>query len=165
MRLAFKYSEEDCQPGYVIVARGDHIGDLSPEKQRAERAIRAADPRGRMRACSVYFFERRDIAEALLDETSDKHLFEAAIEDNDVLHRADLRIYDEIVEALEQSHPIDRLLEEFWSGVERSSPRIELAVARARVTRKLFDKTRVSSVRRTAHPAGGASLLSSRLRE
>lgn len=47
------------------------------------------------------------------------------IDTKDILHRADLRIYDEIVEALKQNKNADRLVKEFWQGVERPSPRTD----------------------------------------
>jgi hypothetical protein len=43
------------------------------------------------------------MAKGLLGKTTGKHLYEMEIDADDILHRADLRIYDEIVEALKQN--------------------------------------------------------------
>ena len=140
MKRTFKYVDGDCAPGQLIEAKEDHIGELSPAKQRAERAIREGDPRGSLRASAIYVFEDRAVAEALLHHTPGQHLYEMEVDDADILHRADLRIYDEIVDALARGRPTQALVKEFWSGTERPHPRIELAVSKARVVRKMVDK-------------------------
>jgi hypothetical protein len=61
------------------------------------------------------------------------------IDADDILHRADLRIYDEIVEALQHNKNADHLVKEFWQGVERPSPRMELVVRKAIAVEKLVD--------------------------
>ena len=55
------------------------------------------------------------------------------------MHRADLRIYDEIVRALQRAESAEGLMREFWDGAERPDPRIELSVVRATVVRKIAD--------------------------
>lgn len=135
----FKYLDSDLQPGHEVLPKDDHFPNLSAEKQKAEAVIRAGDPRGRQRAHAVFVFERRKIAEGLLDETDGKHLYELSVEPQDILSRSDLRIYDEIVEALRGGRNAGGLIEEFWAGIERPDPRIELTVAKARVRRKLVD--------------------------
>ncbi|HET7912406.1 MAG TPA: hypothetical protein VFL49_10270, partial [Pseudolabrys sp.] len=86
-------------PGFVEQATEDHLPTLSPDKQKAEIAIRRADGRGPSRALSTFVFEKLNIAQRLLDENKGKHLLEFTIAPADILHRADLRIYDEIVRA------------------------------------------------------------------
>lgn len=39
----YRYCEEDFQPGHVEKATSDHLPDLSPDKQKAEIAIRQGD--------------------------------------------------------------------------------------------------------------------------
>jgi len=139
---AYRFCEEDFAPGFVDRATEDHLPKLSPDKQKAELAIRRADKRGPSRAMATFVFERLEIAKRLLDETKGKHLFELAIARDDVLHRADLRIYDEVVHALKKAENADGLIEEFWAGVERPDPRMELSVAKATVLRKIVDADR-----------------------
>ena len=141
MAKGYRYYEIDFQPGYVDTPTADHLPKLSPDKQRAEVAIRAGDKRGRSRAHALFVFEDLDVAKALLGQTQSKQLYEMSIEDKDILHRADLRIYDEIVDALKAKRDPDGLIREFWAGIERPSPRIELAVMKATVVRKLIDNT------------------------
>jgi hypothetical protein len=62
-----------------------------------------------------------------------------SIQQSDIIHRADLRIYDEIVEALKTDQPVSHLVKEFWDGIERPSPRIELTVRKATVVKKIAD--------------------------
>src|SRR3954469_2111764 len=137
-RLGFKYLDDKLDPGYVLKAQGDHLPKLSAEKQRAEVAIRGGDPRGSLRANAVFVFEDRSVAEALLGETPGEHLYEVAVEER-VLHRGDLCIYDEIVDALKHKTPVDALVKEFWAGVERPRARNELVVSKATIRRKLVD--------------------------
>jgi hypothetical protein len=138
----YRFCEEDFEPGYVDQATEDHLPKLSPDKQKAEIAIRQADKRGPSRAMATFVFEKLEIAERLLDETKGKHLFELSVTRTDVLHRADLRIYDEVVQALRSGKNPDDLIKEFWAGVERPDPRIELAVSKATVVRKIVDAHR-----------------------
>jgi hypothetical protein len=79
------------------------------------------------------------VAKGLLGKTPGKHLYEMEIDTDDILHRADLRIYDEIVEALKQNKNVDQLVKEFWQGIERPSPRMELTVRKAIAVEKLVD--------------------------
>jgi hypothetical protein len=136
---AFRYLDDDLAPGHVVLPQGDHFHNLSGDKQNAESAIRAGDPRGEMRANAVFAFEKREVAEALLHATDGEHLYELLVEPQDILSRSDLRIYDEIVEALREERNADALIREFWAGVERPRPRIELTVAKAVVRQKLID--------------------------
>jgi hypothetical protein len=138
----YRFCEQDFAPGSVDQATEDHLPKLAPEKQKAEIAIRQADTRGPLRAIATFVFEELEIATRLLDETKGKHLFELSIAKADVWHRADLRIYDEIVDALQAAADVKRLLAEFWDGLERPDPRMELAVARATVVRKIVDADR-----------------------
>jgi hypothetical protein len=138
----YRYCEEDFPRGYVNQALEDHLPKLSPDKQKAEIAIRQADKRGPPRAYATFVFEKLEIAKRLLDETKGKHLFELSISRADILHRADLRIYDEIVQALRNGEGADTLIKEFWAGVERPDPRIELSVAKAAIVRKVVDANR-----------------------
>jgi hypothetical protein len=118
---AFKYFGREMKPGQVVSPQEDHFHNLSPEKQRAEAAIRAGNRRGRLRTNAVFVFEKRDVAEALSNETDGKHLYELEVDPDDILNRSDLGIYDEIVEALKEGRNVKSLVKEFWSGVERSS--------------------------------------------
>lgn len=61
-------------------------------------------------------------AARLLNETRGQHLFELSIDPRDVFHRADLRIYDEIVRALQKGEEINQLVRQFWEGVEMADP-------------------------------------------
>src|SRR4051794_6582653 len=136
---AFRYFDADFEPGRVVTPKSDHFPNLSAEKQRAEAAIRQGDSRGHIRGHSVFVFENREVAEELLEETDGKHLYEVIVDDGDILHRGDLRIYDEIVEALKHGRDAKPLVKEFWSAIERPYPRIELTVRKVTIRRKLVD--------------------------
>jgi hypothetical protein len=135
----YRYFPEDFPPGHVVTPKADHFCNLAPDKQKAEAAIRAGSTRGNIRANSVFVFESRQVAENLLHETDGKHLYEVRVEEKDILCRADLRIYDEIVERLKEGKAVDALVKEFWEGAERPSPRIELTVRKVVINRKLID--------------------------
>jgi hypothetical protein len=135
----YRYYESDLDPGYIDRPKSDHLPELSPDKQKAEIAIRQGDERGSFRAHAVFVFEKLEVAKGLLGKTPGKHLYEMEIDMDDILHRADLRIYDEIVEALKQNKNTDQLVKEFWQGVERPSPRMELTVRKATAVEKLVD--------------------------
>jgi hypothetical protein len=140
----YRYCEEDFKPGHAERADGDHLPDLTPEKKNAEIIIRQGDERGSLRAKATFVFESLEIALRLLNETRGKHLFELSIDPRHVFHRADLRIYDEIVAALQKGKNVDQLVRQFWAGVERPDPRIELCVAEATIVKKLEDANRKS---------------------
>jgi len=76
----------------------------------------------------------------LLREAADKHLYEVSIEEKDILHRGDLRIYDAIGDALRNGQPVSDLAREFWQGARWPNPRVELAASKIRVKRKIRDK-------------------------
>jgi hypothetical protein len=138
-KLGFRYLPENLPPGHKVRPKSDHFWNLSADKQKAEAAIRAGDSRGQVRSHAVFVFENRDVAMELLHETDGKHLYELSLEEQDILSRSDLRIYDEIVEALKQNKNVAVLVREFWDGVERPAPRIELTIAKAVIQRKLVD--------------------------
>jgi hypothetical protein len=48
-------------------------------------------------------------------------------------------IYDEVVENLKRGRNVERLVEEFWKGIERTSPRIELTATKLTIRRELVD--------------------------
>ena len=98
--IGYRYCEEDLQPGYIEHAAGDHLPELSSDK--AEVVIRRGDKRGVLRAQAILVCEKFEVAARLLNETTGKHLYELSIDPRDVFHRADLRIYDEIVRALQE---------------------------------------------------------------
>jgi hypothetical protein len=135
----YRYYESDLDPGYIDRPKSDHLPELSQDKQKAKIAIRQGDERGSFRAHAVFVFEKLEVAKGLLGKTPGKHLYEMEIDMDDILHRADLRIYDEIVEALKQNKNTDQLVKEFWQGVERPSPRMELTVRKATAVEKLVD--------------------------
>jgi nitrite reductase/ring-hydroxylating ferredoxin subunit len=54
--MGYRYCEEDFQPGHVEKATSDHLPDLSPDKQKAEIAIRQGDKRGSLRARAIFVF-------------------------------------------------------------------------------------------------------------
>jgi hypothetical protein len=135
----YRYYESDLDPGYIDRPKSDHLPELSPDKQKAEIAIRQGDKRGSLRAHAIFVFEKLEVAKGLLGKTPGKHLYEMEIDADGILHRADLRIYDEIVEALKRNKSVDRLVKEFWQGIERPSPRMELTVRKAIVVEKLVD--------------------------
>jgi hypothetical protein len=141
MPKGYRFYETDFQPGYIDTPAEDHLPNLSPDKQRAEAAIRAGDPRGRSRAHALYLFEDLNVAKGLLSETKGEQLYECRIDIQDILHRGDLRIYDQVVEALKNGRPADELIREYWAGVEREAPRIELVVNRCIFVRKIVDNT------------------------
>src|SRR5205085_7783534 len=136
-KTAFRYFDSDLEPGHVVTPHGDHLADLSADKQKAEAAIRAGDSRGHIRGNSIFVFESRKVAEGLLGETDGKHLYEVTVYDRDILNRADLRIYDEIVQALKYGRDARPLVKEFWDGVERSCPRIDFTVIKLTLRRTL----------------------------
>lgn len=135
----FRYFDSPFAPGHLVLPQSDHFQNLSKEKQAAEAAIRAGDPRGKLRANAIFVFEKREVAERLLEKTPGEHLYEVSFESGDILNLSDLRIYDEIVEALRRKQNAERLVKEFWDGIERADPRIELTVNKVTVCRKLID--------------------------
>ena len=141
MPIGYRYCEADYQPGYADTPSEDHLPKLEPEKQRAEIAIREGDKRGRSRPHALYLFESIDVAKRLLGETKGKQLYECWVDDSDILHRGDLRIYDEVVEALENNEDPDDLIRQYWAGEEREAPRVELVVKRCTFVRKFVENT------------------------
>ena len=138
----YRFCEEDFQPGHLERAASDHLPELSPDKQKAELAIRKGDKRGLLRAKATFVFEKFEVAARLLDETRGKHLFELSIDPRDIVHRGDLRIYDEIAATLKTRGNVEPLVKEFWDGIERPDPRIELCVVKATIVKKLVDADR-----------------------
>ena len=123
--------------GQVLVATEDHLSALSPEKQRAELAIRGGDPRGSLRGRAVYAFADRRVAERLLADAGGQQLYEMAIEEGDIIHRGDLRIFDEVVEALKAGRCADASIAAYWRGERRASPRVELCARRMTARRRV----------------------------
>lgn len=85
----------------------------------------------------MYAFANRSVAEDLLDESREQHLYEMEILEGDVLHCGDLRIYDEIVDALRRRADVEDLVSQFWQEIRRPNPRIEISCRKMKVRRKL----------------------------
>jgi hypothetical protein len=136
-QVGYKYLEDDLACGQVIEAKNDHLPKLSSAKQAAEIAIRAGHPQGYKRACCVFAFESRNVAEELRRETKHKSLYEVSIDKQDIFHRGDLQIYDEVVRVLLAGDKADGLVEEFWRGITRKMARIEIAALKVTIQRKL----------------------------
>ena len=59
--MGYRYCEEDLQRGYVDQAAGDHLPELSPDKQKVEVVIRRGDKRGALRAQAIFGFEKFEV--------------------------------------------------------------------------------------------------------
>jgi len=139
MITAYKFLEDKIDVGTEIAATEDHRKNLDRDKRNTEDLIRKSSKRGELRARAVFVFENRAVADDLLDQTHGKYLYEVQVDREDVLHRGDLRIYDEIHTALKNNDPTDTLLKDFWDGVQRPDARIELAVSKVRIGPLLVD--------------------------
>ena len=83
--------------GYVDQAAGDHLLDLAQTNKKQKLSSGEATSAARYVLRRYLGLKNLKSAARLLNETRGQHLFKLSMDPRDVFHRADLRIYDEIV--------------------------------------------------------------------
>lgn len=149
-RIAYRTDAVDFQEGQILLPRGDHKDTLHTTLHEAEKLIREARADGaEIRSNCIYAWESAEMAESNWRIEKGKHLYELEICEADVLHRGNAVHVSNLRDANESLKVA--LAKRYWEepGQEKY---VELLVRRARVLRKLKDKSdpRTPLVARTA---------------
>jgi hypothetical protein len=143
MRMAmppvYRYDVEDFADGQVITSRGDHYSRLTPAQKKVELLIRDRLADGtRIRSQSLYVWKDLDVAVRAWRRTvRNEHLYELAIDVEDIEHVGDVSLYSSAVDAREGELAVDAFVREYCDR-KTDIPRIEILVRKATVTKRLY---------------------------
>jgi hypothetical protein len=131
----------------ILTSRGDHANTtLHSTNQEAERLIREAHPEGQyIRASSIYTWKHLSMAEASWLHEKTKNLYELEIDEDDIVHTADLDHFATLVSVAGNKQLADVYTQKYWNGPIESE-RVEVLVRKAKVLRKLKGKPELGAV-------------------
>jgi hypothetical protein len=139
-RIVYRTDSDEFADGRIITPRGDHTDTMNPKLRPAEDLIRSGRPGGNeIRSNCIYVWESRESGENSWRYEKDKHLYEVEIDEADILHTGDAYLVATIAE-IPDPRTAGEVVRLYWNGDKRSK-RIELLVKKAKVLRKLRDKS------------------------
>jgi len=80
----------------------------------------------------LFLFEDEIVARKHWSKMTDGKLYEVEIDENSILHRADMRLVDKAFSAIDASER-ELCAKEYWAGIETEYPRIEILVKEATI--------------------------------
>jgi hypothetical protein len=139
--IVYRTDGDDFDDGHILTPRGDHASTtLHSTNQEAERLIREAHPDGeKIRANSIYAWKYLAKAEMSWSHERTKNLYELEIDEDDILHTADLDHFAALAAVVGKKQLADDLAHKYWNGPIESE-RVEILVRKAKVLRKLMGK-------------------------
>jgi hypothetical protein len=138
-RTLYRYDTKEHAPDQIITACGDHISRLTPGQREVESALRGARPDGgEVRGKSIYGYIDAEFAEFAWRRKKGMHLYEIEVDEQDVLHVANLDAFTAVETAMSKGESPDEPIQEYWSGAD-SGRRGEVLAKKARVVRKIKD--------------------------
>jgi len=118
---------------------GDHIEQLKPEQQTAERILRhAAGDRERLRADFIFAFDSFDRAKRYFAFKKDRTLYELAVEEKHVLHSADMELFNKIAALNADTDETRAIAAQYWQGELGDGKCVEYICSEAKVTDILY---------------------------
>jgi hypothetical protein len=118
---------------------GDHIEQLKPEQQTAERILRrVAGGRERLRADFIFAFDNLDWAKKYFVFKRDRTLYELAVDEKHILHSADMELFNKIATLNADTEETQALAVQYWEGVLGDGKRVEHICTEAKVIGILY---------------------------
>lgn len=139
-RIVYRADSDDFADGQVLTPRGDHSDTMNPKLRPAEELIRSGKADGDIiRSNCIYVWESRESGESNWRYEKDKHLYELEIDEADILHTGNAYLLATLSQIAEPPAAAE-VVQSYWNGDPRSK-RVELLVTKAKVLRKLRDKS------------------------
>jgi hypothetical protein len=133
----YRIDHRELNVGDVILSSGDHIAQLNSELNVAELALRnVSRERAVIRATGLYAFENSKRAEKYFLGKKG-YLYEIEVDEQDVLHTANLLLVNKIAEARSKDAK-DSLIKSYWDGERGDGDWIEILAKKATVKKLMY---------------------------
>jgi hypothetical protein len=131
----YRVDKRDFLAGATIKS-ANQFQALNPNgSRRVEHIFECRRPESKpKRIGSLFLFEDLIVARKHWSKMKDGKLYEIQIEGSSIQHRGDMRLVDEALACDDQSC-MESCANRYWSGIETTSPRIELLVTSASVSK------------------------------
>lgn len=131
----YRADKRDFSVGELIRTAGEFV-TLNPEgSQRVEECFEQERPTDKpLREKCLYLFESLDVAKKHWSKMTGGMLYEIDIDESMILHRADMQLVDAAYRESDEN-ALKKCAIDYWAGVETPSPRIEILVSEAIVSR------------------------------
>lgn len=130
----YRADKRDFNIGDLIVTAGEFTTKNPEGSARIEHIFESVRPENKpTRSNCLYLFEDISVAKKHWSKMTEGKLYEVEIDENLILHRADMRLVDDAFLAEEESEAI-KCASNYWEGQETTTSRIEVLVQNATVT-------------------------------
>lgn len=132
---AYRVDKRDFLEGEMIQS-ANQFPTLNPNgSERVEEVFELIRPALKpKRVGSLFLFEDLVVAKKHWSKMAHSKLYEIQIEASSIRHRGDMRLVDEAFGCTDQIC-MESCAYQYWSGIERASPRVELLVTLASISR------------------------------
>jgi hypothetical protein len=135
----FRADKRRFVAGESITTAGEFV-DRNPDGLLLEDTLDSARPPGKpARIGSLFLFDDFRTAEWHWAKMAGGVLYECSIDLGAVAHRGDMRLVDQVGEALREGKDPSPHVQSYWAGANTPQPRWELLVAGATVTKVICD--------------------------
>jgi hypothetical protein len=147
--VLYRVDRRDFRPGDDIPPAGDHLPRMKGAFVEAEKLLRSASPTMKeQRANGIYAFEQYRAACINYLGTRDGKLYEIEVNPDDVLHKADMKIVNDIAASANDASQQTLLVNAYLNGETRNSDWVELIVSKATARRMLYGPREKLEVKR-----------------
>ena len=131
----YRVDKRDFLEG-VTIESANQFQILNPNgSEQIEHIFERCRPESKpKRIGSLFLFEDLIVAKKHWSKMADSKLYEIQIESSSIQHRGDMRLVDEAFLCADQSC-IESCANRYWSGIETTTPRMELLVTSASISK------------------------------
>jgi hypothetical protein len=145
IRTLYRIDQRPFKVDDPMTPPGDHIEDLPPNQQTAERILRsAARTLERVRADLIFTFDSLDWTKRYYMGKAGRVVYELAVDEKDIVHSADMMLFNKIADINADTPEAREYAAQYWQGQLGDGKRVEHICRAARVTAILYrpeDKT------------------------
>jgi hypothetical protein len=139
IRTLYRIDERAFAAGEAMTPPGDHISSLKAEQQTAEVILRrAAGVRERVRADLIFTFDNLAWTKRYFTLKSNRTIYELAVDEKDIVHSADMELFNAIAEINADTPEAQALAARSWQSDKGDGQRVEHLCAAAWVTAVLY---------------------------
>ena len=147
--MFYRVDRRDFEPGDDIPRPGDHLLRMNNTLVEAETLLRSTSPQmAEKRANGLYAFEKYSVACINYLGTKDARLYEIEVKPEDVLHKADMKIVNDIAASANDVAQQNHLVNAYLNGETRNSDWVEVIVYKATARRELHGPNDKLAVKR-----------------
>ncbi|UWU66109.1 DUF3841 domain-containing protein [Bradyrhizobium sp. NC92] len=145
----YRIDQRTFAAGDAMPPPGDHMEDLEPPQQTAERILRsAAGVRERVRADLIFTFDSLDWTKRYFMGKSGRTVYELEVDEKDVVHSADMMYFNKIADINADTPEARAYAALYWQGDRGDGKRVEHLCAAARVKEVLFTTSDIPALKK-----------------